>query len=325
MYPGGGARYTDGARSARYVRLACLVAGVVQLSGGRASNEALPPSQSGGEDTCIRLDRRCWLEVADARHRYGENLRRYHYEWARRGRPGGDFFEWLDGGDCTAPASCPRERLDREVVRFCAPDAVHEYALHCVGGRIYCVAAASTASGCPKPPATQRSISAPASVPPGLVPLTTGPDGWISVLRDGVIYAGRKEAGRFHHSSFFAGMCVDAAGMIVATDGVISRVLPYSGHYRPGDAQLAWLLVYLRDHWGLNLATFAIDVQLVLRVARPAGRKMDSPLLWSAEAALAFLSHKAHARTARLFDTIEHRRGHAGSRERETLIVPTPK
>lgn len=93
-------------------------------------------------------------------------------------------------------------------------------------------------------------------------------------------------------------------------------MLPYSGHYRPGEAQIARLLVYLRDHWGLNLASFVIDVQLVLRVARPAGRKMDSPHLWSAETALAFLSHKAHAaRRARLFDTIEHRRGSAGSRD----------
>ena len=51
---------------------------------------------AGGRYMCARLDKRCWLEVEDKRHRYAKNLRRYHYEWVRLERPKGDFFAWLD-------------------------------------------------------------------------------------------------------------------------------------------------------------------------------------------------------------------------------------
>ena len=53
-------------------------------------------SLAGGRYMCARLDKRCWLEVEDKRHRYAKNLRRYHYEWVRLERPKGDFFAWLD-------------------------------------------------------------------------------------------------------------------------------------------------------------------------------------------------------------------------------------
>jgi len=39
--------------------------------------------------------------------------------------------------------------------------------------------------------------------------------------------------GRFHHSTFFAGMPVTAAGEIVAKDGYIKLITAKSGHYRP--------------------------------------------------------------------------------------------
>lgn len=60
-----------------------------------------------------------FLEMVDQKHRYGSNLRTYHEEW-KKADTKEPFFYWLDYGegknlDMTA---CPRERLDREQVRY---------------------------------------------------------------------------------------------------------------------------------------------------------------------------------------------------------------
>lgn len=60
-----------------------------------------------------------FLEMVDLKHRYGSNLRTYHEEW-KKADTREPFFYWLDYGegkdiDMTA---CPRERLDREQVRY---------------------------------------------------------------------------------------------------------------------------------------------------------------------------------------------------------------
>ena len=44
---------------------------------------------AGGRYMCVRLDKRCWLEVEDPKHRYAKNLRRYHFEWLTLGSPCG--------------------------------------------------------------------------------------------------------------------------------------------------------------------------------------------------------------------------------------------
>lgn len=60
-----------------------------------------------------------FLEMVDRKHRYGSNLRAYHEEW-KKSDTNENFFYWLDYGegrnlDLTM---CPRERLDREQVRY---------------------------------------------------------------------------------------------------------------------------------------------------------------------------------------------------------------
>jgi hypothetical protein len=60
-----------------------------------------------------------FLEMVDLKHRYGANLRVYHEEW-KRAETNENFFYWLDygeGRDLDIEA-CPRERLDREQVRY---------------------------------------------------------------------------------------------------------------------------------------------------------------------------------------------------------------
>ena len=60
-----------------------------------------------------------FLEMIDVKHRYGANLRVYHEEW-KRSDTKENFFYWLDYGEgrFVDTAACPRERLDREQVRY---------------------------------------------------------------------------------------------------------------------------------------------------------------------------------------------------------------
>lgn len=60
-----------------------------------------------------------FLEMVDLKHRYGSNLRTYHEEW-KKADTNEPFFYWLDFGQGRNldMATCPRERLDREQVRY---------------------------------------------------------------------------------------------------------------------------------------------------------------------------------------------------------------
>lgn len=60
-----------------------------------------------------------FLEMVDVKHRYGSNLRQYHSEW-KKSDTKENFFYWLDfgGGKDMELDSCPRDRLEREKVRY---------------------------------------------------------------------------------------------------------------------------------------------------------------------------------------------------------------
>ena len=105
--------------------------------------------------------------------------------------------------------------------------------------------------------------------------IAIGPDGWIFVLRDNILYGAKKITSisgqsrqRFHHSSFFGGKAVAAAGIFITDDdGYLTRLYPHSGHYRPGEAHMQRVLFYLY-HEGVDLRSFEIDTQQILHVAR---------------------------------------------------------
>ncbi|KAK4144746.1 uncharacterized protein C8A04DRAFT_11245 [Dichotomopilus funicola] len=69
-----------------------------------------------------------FLEMVDLKHRYGSNLRVYHEEW-KRADTNENFFYWLDHGEGKDVdiAACPRERLDREQVRYLSRDERQYY------------------------------------------------------------------------------------------------------------------------------------------------------------------------------------------------------
>ncbi|KAI3863896.1 hypothetical protein MKW98_031488 [Papaver atlanticum] len=47
------------------------------------------------------------------------------------------------------------------------------------------------------------------------------------------LYVRKKKKGQFPHSSFLSGGATTAAGRLVAHDGVLEAIWPYSGHYLP--------------------------------------------------------------------------------------------
>ncbi|GAP85365.1 putative IQ calmodulin-binding domain-containing protein [Rosellinia necatrix] len=69
-----------------------------------------------------------FLEMIDLKHRHGSNLRTYHEEW-KRFDTNENFFYWLDYGEGKAVdlATCPRERLDRECVRYLSREERQDY------------------------------------------------------------------------------------------------------------------------------------------------------------------------------------------------------
>ncbi|POS74019.1 IQ calmodulin-binding motif protein [Diaporthe helianthi] len=70
-------------------------------------------------DATMMMGLQYFLEMVDLRHRYGSNLRQYHEEW-KKADTHENFFYWLDHGDgrLVELSTCPRDRLEREQVRY---------------------------------------------------------------------------------------------------------------------------------------------------------------------------------------------------------------
>ncbi|DBA04021.1 TPA: hypothetical protein N0F65_009368, partial [Lagenidium giganteum] len=230
------------------------------------------------------VDKKSWLEVCDRKHRYGANLRAYYKEWERLpAKP--SFWEWLDD-ESVEVEGVPRTKLERETVLYC--DSVAErmkFALSVVDGKVI-------------HNMTQEIVE-------------TGDEGWIFVLRDGVLYGGQKETKkipRIHHTSFVAGECVQTAGMMVIVEGVIKTIYPHSGHYRPSEHELLVLLRFLVDS-GVDLSDVDVDVQRIQKVFRDSVngtlvRKIDNAHFWKAYRVLNFLEVKHKAWKLGLFDDL---------------------
>lgn len=75
----------------------------------------------------------------------------------------------------------------------------------------------------------------------------------------GNLYASLEQRlGYFHHSSFFGGNPVAAAGELIVKDGRIELVTDHSGHYQPGRAQTQQLLDQLASQ-GVTVDLWNID------------------------------------------------------------------
>merc|ERR1711862_479534 len=99
---------------------------------------------------------------------------------------------------------------------------------------------------------------------------------------------------RFHHSSFFGGKAVKAAGIIVTdSQGRLQHLYPHSGHYRPGEAHIQRMLFFLQRS-GFDLSSFHVDIQQLRYVAREKDQKKTHSLyLMPASYVVSYLTHKA--------------------------------
>jgi len=226
-----------------------------------------------------QLHRKAWLEVSDKYHRYGKHLRLYYRYWERLGFPTNMFFDWLDskgeaaGQPLPELEECPRSQLDSDTVLYITnPDLTQNYALQLLAEETTIV----DDDGNEEVMRRGRVVDVDGD------PVQTGPDGWIFVLRDNVLYGSQKITSvlghskqRFHHSSFFGGKAVAAAGIFLTDDdGFLTRLYPHSGHYRPGEAHVQRVLFFI-FHEGIDLRTFEMDVQQIQHVSRdgPAEKK----------------------------------------------------
>jgi hypothetical protein len=87
-------------------------------------------ASSSGQDefNTMLMDLRYFLEMIDAKHRYGANLQAYHEVWQRQSTTQ-NFFYWLDhGAGLNLDLSlCSREKLDRERIRYLSREERKDY------------------------------------------------------------------------------------------------------------------------------------------------------------------------------------------------------
>ncbi|EQC39552.1 hypothetical protein SDRG_02988 [Saprolegnia diclina VS20] len=231
------------------------------------------------------VDKRSWLEVCDRKHRYGANLRAYYKEWKRYEGPKPGFWEWLDD-ESVEVDGVPRAKLESETVLYCDKAERQKFALTFRDGMLYTVA--------------------------DDVPVDTGDDGWIFVLRDGVLYGSEKvttQVPRIHHTSLSGGECVQTAGMMVVSNGTLNIIYPHSGHYRPSENEVLVLLRFLEGH-GIELEDVLVDVQRIQKVSRERSnnvkvKKLDNAHFWNGRMARDFLELKDFVWHSDLFVDLE--------------------
>ncbi|KAJ0971338.1 hypothetical protein J5N97_019297 [Dioscorea zingiberensis] len=166
-----------------------------------------------------------WLEAIDPRHRYGHNLHLYYDIWfdSESTEP---FFYWLDVGDGREinVEKCPRSKLQQQCIKYLGPNEREAYEVIVESGKLV----------------YKQS---------GVLVNTIEGSKWIFVLSTSrALYVGKKKKGTFQHSSFLAGGATSAAGRLVASDGVLKAIWPYSGHYLPTEENFKEFIGFLQDN-----------------------------------------------------------------------------
>ncbi|KAJ6698177.1 IQ DOMAIN-CONTAINING PROTEIN IQM5 [Salix purpurea] len=166
-----------------------------------------------------------WLEAIDPRHRYGHNLHFYYDIWSSS-KSTEPFFYWLDIGDGKEVnlENCPRSKLQRQCIQYLGPKEREAFEVIVEDGKL-----------------AYRQT--------GILINTTGDKKWIFVLSTSrSLYVGQKNKGVFQHSSFLAGAATTAAGRLVAQDGTLQAIWPYSGHYLPNEDNFKEFISFLEEH-----------------------------------------------------------------------------
>ncbi|GAY57625.1 hypothetical protein CUMW_180870 [Citrus unshiu] len=161
----------------------------------------------------------------DPRHRYGHNLHFYYDIWSdsKSTQP---FFYWLDVGDGKEVnlEKCPRNVLQRQCIKYLGPKEREEFEVVVESGKL-----------------VYRQT--------GMFVNTNEDSKWIFVLSTSrALYVGQKKKGVFQHSSFLSGGAITAAGRLVAHDGILEAIWPYSGHYLPTEENFKEFVSFLEEH-----------------------------------------------------------------------------
>ncbi|KAI3468114.1 hypothetical protein Pfo_024777 [Paulownia fortunei] len=166
-----------------------------------------------------------WLEAIDPRHRYGRNLHLYYDVWFDR-KSYQPFFYWLDIGDgkeANLP-SCPRVDLQRQCIQYLGPKERESYEVIVEEGKLVYKQSEMLLN-------TDESSK------------------WIFVLSTSrSLYVGKKRKGVFQHSSFLSGGVTTSAGRLVAHNGILEAIWPYSGHYLPTEDNFKEFISFLEEN-----------------------------------------------------------------------------
>ncbi|EED16189.1 IQ calmodulin-binding motif protein [Talaromyces stipitatus ATCC 10500] len=96
----------------------------------KENREPLIPTSTAAEveKKAKMMDLQYFLEMVDTKHRYGSNLRAYHSIW-KNSPSKQNFFYWLDYGEGkdVEVERVPRERLEREQVRYLSREERQDY------------------------------------------------------------------------------------------------------------------------------------------------------------------------------------------------------
>ncbi|OMO73709.1 hypothetical protein CCACVL1_17170 [Corchorus capsularis] len=171
-----------------------------------------------------KLALRHWLEAIDPRHRYGHNLQFYYDVWSAS-KSTQPFFYWLDIGDGKELnlQKCPRTDLQRQCIIYLGPKEREAFEVIVESGKLV----------------YKQS---------GMLVNTTEGCKWIFVLSTSrLLYVAQKKKGFFQHSSFLSGGAITAAGRLVASQGVLEAIWPYSGHYLPTEDNFKEFISFLEE------------------------------------------------------------------------------
>ncbi|GMN36945.1 hypothetical protein TIFTF001_006408 [Ficus carica] len=161
----------------------------------------------------------------DPRHRYGYNLHKYYQVWfdSETFQP---FFYWLDAGDGKEInlEKYPRTDLQHQCITYLGPVEREAYEVIVVKGKLL-----------------YKQSKVPVETAEGTK--------WIFVLSTSRrLYVAEKKKGVFQHSSFLAGGATIAAGRLIAHNGILEAIWPYSGHYCPTEENFMDFISFLEEH-----------------------------------------------------------------------------
>ncbi|CAF1862553.1 hypothetical protein Bca4012_033261 [Brassica carinata] len=166
-----------------------------------------------------------WLEAIDPRHRYGHNLHFYYDVWSAS-MSAQPFFYWLDVGDGKDVnlEHHPRSVLQKQCIKYLGPMEREAYEVIVEDGRLM----------------YKQNMT--------LITSTEESKTIFVLSTTRTLYVGQKKKGVFQHSSFLSGGATTAAGRLVAREGVLEAIWPYSGHYLPTEDNFKEFISFLEEN-----------------------------------------------------------------------------